>query len=543
MKLFIVESPTKANTINKYLGDGWKVLATKGHIKDLPAKELAVDLNTLQAKYVYVPGKRKTLDQIKKLAKSAQEVYIATDPDREGEAIAYFVKEELQRAGVGNIYRARFYEVTKEAIHKAVRERTDIDMNLVKAQFARRIVDRLIGYILSPKASESLKKFVTVGRVQSPALALVVEQEEKIRNFKKKTFYKVVAVFNDFTLESVQTFESLEEAQKVVEKVQKGLFEIVFVRRYKKQIPAPKPFNTSSLQTEVSKALKISVDQVQRIAQELYEQGYITYPRTDTYRMNEEKAKEFMAYIERKWGKNYVGELRKFKEKETAQGAHECIRPTELRENTGLKGLHQKVYDLIVRKTLASLASPLVLDVLEIKAKNSGVDFAGKLSKVLFEGWRAIYKEIDEEEKEEDLKAETKKLPNVQKGQKLKANKVFAEKRQTQPPPRYSEGSLVKKLEALGIGRPSTYATIIKTLKARRYVFSKKELRPTQLGEELVNFLRKSYPNLIDKSLTKQMEEILDKVEEGKQDYKQAIREIVKLAGVELKAFHPPKKM
>ncbi|RUM31932.1 MAG: DNA topoisomerase I, partial [Aquifex sp.] len=337
MELFIVESPTKARTIQKFLGKDFVVKATLGHIKDLPEKELGVDLKTLKAKYVYRRGKRKLIEQLKKLARRASVVYLGTDPDREGEAIAYFLKKELEKMNK-NLKRAIFYEITPQAIMESIRQAGDVNMNLVYSQFARRILDRLIGYLISPILWKEFKNYkLSAGRVQSPALRLIVEREREIQNFKVKKYYYVKVLLRKgkegFWAIYDYRYENPSDAKIIAEKLEKGFFSVYKIESKKERVAPPKPFITSDLQSEANAKLGFSSEKTQKLAQELYEKGYITYPRTDSYRMNEKKAKEFMNYIEKKYGKEYVGRLRKFKEKATAQGAHECIRPTILRED------------------------------------------------------------------------------------------------------------------------------------------------------------------------------------------------------------------
>ncbi len=523
MYLFIVESPTKARTIAKYLGKEFKVKATKGHIKDLPPDQLGVDLENFKAKYVWVRGKKALMDDIKRLATKAIAVYIATDPDREGEAIAFFVEEELKKYSE-NIHRVRFYEITKEAIEEALKNKESVNINLVRAQFARRILDRLIGYTLSPKVSNLLKvRGLSVGRVQSPALRLIVEREEQIINFRKKTYYYIRADFEsegiEFSLQWDYRFEKPENAQPFFKKLKDALFEVKSTKKNLEDVQPPKPFITASLQSEVSKLLNLSVDQVQRIAQELYEYGYITYPRTDSYRMNENKAKAFMEYIKKVYGKPYVGKLRFFKEKPTSFSAHECIRPTSLKK-VNLYGKYKDVFELITKRTLASLSSPMKLEktTLEMTPIEIGnVVFVGKFQEVSFDGWTRIY----------PMDIEQNKAPLLKEGDILKPKRVYLHRVDTSPPSRYTEGELVKKLESLGIGRPSTYATIVKTLKQRGYIIlEKKYLKPSELSFQVIDVLKEKFQRVIDYDLTRYMEEQLDKIEEGTVNYKEVIRNL-----------------
>ncbi len=530
--LLIVESPTKARTISKYLGKSYAVRAVMGHIKDLPQDSLGVDLESLKATYVWVKGKKKIMDEIKKLAQRAERVYIATDPDREGEAIAYFVKEELKKHAK-YIHRIYFYEVTKDAILTALKNPQDINMNMVRAQFARRILDRLIGYILSPKLSKALgRRGLSVGRVQSPALRLMVEREEQIRNFKKKTYYYIRADFekDGITFSALwdYRFEKPENAEPFLKKLSGSMFEVRKVERSLELLAPPKPFITASLQSSASKVLGVSVDTVQRIAQDLYERGYITYPRTDAHRMNEAIAKAFMSYIEETYGKEYVGKLRIFREKASSFSAHECIRPTQgqdpFKPLKELYSLHRDLYELIAKRTLASLSTPLKLEKTKVELTPLSFEdsvFTAHAQRVVFKGWALIYPH----------EIEQMHLPELSKGELLKPKRLYLHMVQTSPPERYTEGALVKKLETLGIGRPSTYASIVETLKSRGYVkLEKGFLKPLEIAFDVIDFLKENYPKVLDYNFTKLMEEELDKVEEGKLNYKEVISSLYRSA-------------
>lgn len=462
MRLFIVESPTKAKTIAKYLEEGWIVRATLGHIKDLPADKLGVDEETLKPTFVWVRGKRNLIEKVRKIAQKVEAIYIGTDPDREGEAIAYFVQREISSLKKP-ISRVVFYEITPQSIKSALEKPTSINQNLVSAQFARRILDRLIGYKLSPHLWKAFRKnTLSLGRVQSPALRLVVEREREIMNFKKKEYYYIKVTFEkdgiEFSAFWDYRFEKPENAKPYLEKLRFALFEVLEYRKEEERKEPPKPFITSSLQAVASNLLKLSVESVQKMAQKLYEEGYITYPRTDSHRMNTKKAEEFMKYIGKNYGEKYVGRLRNFREKATSQGAHECIRPTGLKIPP-LKGKELELYMLIFNKTLASLASSAVIlrkkviltPVYENK-KGEDMKFTAKGADLLFDGYLRIYPE----------ELELSSLPSFIKGELLKPKKIALEKRQTKPPPRYTEGTLVKRLEELGIGRPSTYASVVK---------------------------------------------------------------------------------
>jgi DNA topoisomerase-1 len=526
MKLFIVESPTKAKTIARYLGKGWIVRATLGHIRDLPADRLGVDEETLRPTFVWVRGKKSLMEKLKKIARKAEAIYIGTDPDREGEAIAYFVHRELEslKKPIGRVV---FYEITPQSIRSALEKPASINQNLVSAQLARRILDRLIGYRLSPYLWKALRKnTLSLGRVQSPALRLLVERELEIISFRKKEYYYIRATFEkdgvEFSAFWEYRFDKPENAKPYLEKLKSALFEVLDYEEKEEKKEPPKPFITSSLQAVASQRLKLSVEQVQKMAQRLYEEGYITYPRTDSYRMNAEKAQEFMKYIEKTYGREYVGRLKNFRERPTSQGAHECVRPTGLRV-PALRGKELDLYMLILNRTLASLASPavvlkrraLLVPVYE-KKKGEELRFTARGSELLFEGYLRIYPE--------ELELST--LPYLSRGEFLKPKKITLEKRQTQPPQRYTEGALVKKLEELGIGRPSTYASVVKTLKERGYVMEEKGyLKPTDIAFEVLDFLQENFPRVADYSFTNHMEEGLDRVEEGQKDWRELVRE------------------
>ena len=525
MELFIVESPTKAKTIQRFLGKDFVVRATFGHVKDLPPKELGVDEETLEAKYVYLKGKKKVMDTLKKLAKTAQSVYIGTDPDREGEAIAYFVKEEVVKVN-GNVRRVVFYEITPSAIKESLQNAGDVNMNMVQSQFARRILDRLIGYKVSPHLWKALRNYkLSAGRVQSPALRLVVEREREIENFKVKKYYYVKAVLekDGRTFEAVYDYryENPSDAKLIAERIKDGIYAVVKVEDKEEKVAPPKPFITSSLQSDANAKLGLPTEKTQSLAQKLYEWGVITYPRTDSYRMNPKKAKEFMAYIAKTFGEKYVGRLRKFREKPTSQGAHECIRPTGLKDRK-LSGDMGALFRLIVSRTLASLMADMLLLRRRVDIEVSSPHLKTPLTlkakglEVKFDGWsRAYPAEIKEE-----------KLPQLKEGDILRLVRVYVEEKQTQPPPRYTEGSLIKTLEKLGIGRPSTYATIVKTLKQRGYVKSyRRSLKPTDIAFSVVDYLMKHFPVLMDYSFTAHMEKALDEVEEGKRFWKDVVRE------------------
>ncbi len=529
MKLFVVESPTKAKTLQRYLGKGFKVKATLGHIKDLPPKELGVDEDNLKAKYVYLRGKRKLVEGIKRLAKNSEEVYIGTDPDREGEAIAYFLREEILKVNP-NVKRVRFYEITKEAIKNSLREAGELDINLVHAQFSRRILDRLIGFKLSPRLWRAYRDFkLSAGRVQSPALRLIVEREREIQSFKEKSYYYVKAQVRKgeqtFLLTYDYRYEKPANAKDIADRIEEALFVVKSIKVNSQKVPPPKPFITSSLHAEANSRLGLSAEKTQRLAQALYERGLITYPRTDSFRMNERKAKEFMSHIKKRFGQEYVGKLRRFKEKPTAQGAHECIRPTGLK-SVSLSGEEDALYRLILDRTLASLMSPAVVERTEVEVEvstprlRSPIIMKAKGLKIAFDGWCRVY----------PCGLEEAPLPPLEEGEVLKVEKVFLQESRTKPPPRYTEGSLIKALEKLGIGRPSTYASLVKSLKSKGYVELRRgALVPTERAFKVVDFLMESFPGLMDYRFTANMEERLDLVEKGSANWKSVVRDYMGL--------------
>ena len=524
MKLFIVESPTKAKTIQRYLGRGFKVKATLGHIKDLPPKELGVDEESLKAKYVYLRGKRKIVEQLKKLAEKSDEVYIGTDPDREGEAIAFFLKQELVKVN-DNLKRVRFYEITPEALKNSISEGGDLDINLVHAQFSRRVLDRLIGYKLSPKLWRAFRDFkLSAGRVQSPTLMLIVDREKEIQNFKSKSYYYVMADAQkdgiDFTLIYDYRYEKPSDAKDIAKRIEGGLFTVLEVIRKEEKVQPPKPFITSTLQAEANAKLGFPVEKTQKLAQILYEMGLITYPRTDSYRMNSKKAREFIAHIRTEFGDRYAGRLRQFQEKATAQGAHECIRPTGIKEPS-LKGDLALLYKLIRNRTLASLMSPALIErvsvnvLVESENLKRPIRMVSKGTSLLFDGWCRVYR----------CNVELKEFPELEVGEILNVNRVYVHQKKTKPPPRYTEGSLIKTLEKLGIGRPSTYATLVRSLKSKGYIRKHKgSLIPTERAFWVVDFLKENFPSLMDYNFTALMERELDSVEKGNSNWKEVVR-------------------
>lgn len=539
-KVVIVESPKKAREIQKFLGKDFTVKATVGHFKDLPEKEMGVDLETFEPKFVIKStNHKKMLSAIKKLAKD-KEVYIATDPDREGYAIGYFMYKELKKKAK-DIKRVEFHEITEKHIKEVIKKAPkfeETNFGLFNAFLGRRVGDRIVGYTLSPIASKEIGGRFSVGRVQSPAVRLVVEREKEIQNFKPTPYYVLTAILEKDNKQFEVTYkkqkiEKKEEARRIFEDISKEDFAIVkeITQKEVKQKPKP-PFTTSTLQQTASSKLRFSPEKTMMLAQDLFENGLITYHRTDSVRISQEAIKNIREFIKTNFGKEYLpSRARSYKSKNTQADAHEAIRIThfvdlnkqkQLIQEKGLSEDHFKLLKVIYEKTIASQMSDAIYNrttaVFDIARHN----FKTTGSILKFEGFKKLY--LDEEENTED-----KILPPLEKGEKVKKVNQKLEEKLTKPPPRYSEGSLVKKLEELGIGRPSTYATIIKTIKDRGYVVKEGgSLRPTQSAFELIDYLNSHYKWVIDYDFTRKMEESLDYVEQNKKDWKEFVKELYK---------------
>ncbi len=540
-KIIIVESPKKAREIQKFLGKGYTVKATIGHFKDLPEKEMGVDLSTFEPSFV-VKSKnhKKILSEIKKLAKQAKEIYIATDPDREGYAIGYFMFQELKKTAKDKpIKRAEFHEITQKHVKEVLKKAPEFEKTnkgLFNAFLGRRVGDRIVGYTLSPIASKEIGGRFSVGRVQSPAVRLIVEREEEIKNFKPEPYYVISAVLEkekkQFTASyKEQKLKDKQKAQKIYEDIKKVDYAVVksIERKQVKQSPKP-PFVTSTLQQTANSVLKFAPEKTMMLAQDLFENGLITYHRTDSVRISDEAVKEIRKFIKEKLGNEYLPQKpRKYKNKNTQADAHEAIRITnfvdleaqkKLVQEKGLTEDHFKLLKLIYERTIASQMKDALYDRTTVLFDINGHPFKTTGSVLIFEGYKKIYKQ-QEQEQEDSI------LPPMEEGEKVKKVKEKLEEKFTKPPPRYTEGSLVKKLEELGIGRPSTYATIIKTIKDRGYVIKQSgSLRPTESAYNLINYLNRRYNWVIDYDFTRKMEEFLDKVEENKKNWKEFVKEL-----------------
>ncbi len=544
-KLLVVESPTKAKTIKKYLGRGFEVVASKGHIKDLPKSRLGVDIeHGFEPHYITIKGKSDIIKKLKKLAARASEVYIGSDPDREGEAIAYHVAQEVQKAGQNNVKRVLFYEITKDAVKKAIKEPQEIDMKKVEAQIARRVLDRLVGYKISPLLWKSVRKGLSAGRVQTVALRLLVEREKEIQAFKPQKYWKLYVYFEKdgvrFKAQLPDRIEDREKAEKLKEFAAKSEFRVVAYSKNVKSVSPPPPFKTSTMQQDASNELGFTSRQTMRIAQQLYEgvelpgvgmTGLITYMRTDSVRMADKAVNQAREVIREIFGEEYLPPTpRKFKDKSSAvQGAHEAIRPTDFTVTpesvSAIEKPLQRLYSLIWRRATASQMADARVEVRNVKLQSGELTLVAEGKELVFEGFYRIY----------GRKPQNVKLPDFSTGETLKPVKVELEERETEPPKRYTEASLIRALEAKGIGRPSTYAPTIATLLDREYVVKEgRALKPTDLGILVADLLIPRFPELFDIGFTARMEEELDKIEEGQKTRLDLLREFYEKFSKEL---------
>ena len=545
--LVIVESPSKAKTIGKYLGPGYEVKASMGHVRDLPKSKLGVDIDHgFQPDYQPIKGKEDTISDLKKAAKKSGKVYLATDPDREGEAISWHLKELLNIPD-DKTYRVTFNEITKKVVNESIAKPRAIDQNLVDAQQARRILDRIVGYELSPLLWKKIRRGLSAGRVQSVATRLVVEREEEIRAFVSQEYWSIQADLSRvspnlggfqamfYGREKKIDLNSEEEAEAVVQAVQDAPWSVSKVKRQDKQRnPAP-PFTTSTLQQEASRKLNMTPARTMSIAQQLYEGvditgegtvGLITYMRTDSLRLSEEAIAAAKSFIENRYGKEYYPpKARHYKTKGNAQDAHEAIRPSDVNLvpediKKDLTAEQFRLYKLIWSRFLACQMASAVYDSVSIEAQSAGYAFRASRSELKFSGFTAVYEEGRDEEEE----APQSPLPDLKEGEPLELKNTRKEQHFTQPPARYSEATLIRALEEKGIGRPSTYAPTISTILNREYVVKEgRALRPTPLGEVVTGLMKDKFQDIVDPTFTAQMEEELDKVEEGTANWKRVL--------------------
>ena len=542
--LVIVESPAKAKTIGKYLGPGYQVKASMGHVRDLPKSKLGVDVdNGFAVDYQPIKGKEEVIDELTKAAKKSDKVFLATDPDREGEAISWHLKEML---GIPDdkTYRVTFNEITKKVVNESIAKPRAIDLNLVDAQQARRILDRIVGYEISPLLWKKIRRGLSAGRVQSVATRLVCEREADIKAFVPQEYWSLEANLarispnlgqfkaNFYGKEKKMDLNSEAEVQAVAQAVQAAPFSVKSVKRQDKQRnPAP-PFITSTLQQEASRKLNMTPRRTMSIAQQLYEGvdiegegtvGLITYMRTDSLRLSDEATAAAKDFILSRYGADYYpGKPRVYKTKSGAQDAHEAIRPSNVALTPedikkSLTAEQYKLYKLIWSRFLACQMASAVYDSVSIEVESAGYTFRATHSSLKFSGYTAVYVEGKDEEDE----AFQSPLPDLKEGEPLELKGLTPDQHFTQPPSRYTEATLIKALEEKGIGRPSTYAPTISTILDREYVVKEgKNLRPTPLGEVVTGLMKDKFTDIVDTAFTANMEEQLDEVETGKVDWK-----------------------
>ncbi|TLS37353.1 type I DNA topoisomerase [Pseudalkalibacillus caeni] len=547
--LVIVESPAKAKTIEKYLGKKYKVKASMGHVRDLPRSQMGVDVeDSYNPKYITIRGKGPVLKELKDAAKKAKKVYLAADPDREGEAIAWHLAHSLN-IDEHTDCRVVFNEITKDAVKDAFKRPRSINMDLVDAQQARRILDRLVGYNISPLLWKKVKKGLSAGRVQSVAVRLIVEREKEIQEFKPEEYWKINAEFE----KDGETFDAHfygadekkldlsneDEVNNILKRIKGEDFLIKSVqKKERRRNPAP-PFTTSSLQQEAARKLNFRAKKTMMIAQQLYEGieigkdtvGLITYMRTDSTRISETAKSEASSYIEQKYGSKYQGTNKKAKKQsEKSQDAHEAVRPTSVvRDPASMKKYlsrdQNRLYKLIWERFVASQMASAIMDTMSVDLTNEGVIFRATGSKVKFPGFMKVYVEGNDDNKKE----EDKMLPDLQEGMNAQAKDIEPSQHFTQPPPRYSEARLVKTMEELGIGRPSTYAPTLDTIQRRGYVaLEDRKFVPTELGEIVLDLVLEFFPDIIDVEFTAKLENNLDEIEDGQENWIEIIDEFYK---------------
>ncbi len=545
-KLIIVESPAKANTIKKFLGGSTKVLASMGHIRDLPKSKLGVDVeHDFEPEYINIRGKGNLIKELKKEAKNAKKVYLATDPDREGEAIAWHLAHILE-IPEDSICRVTFNEITKETVKNSIKNPRKIDKNLTDAQQARRVLDRIVGYKISPILWKKVKRGLSAGRVQSVAVKLIVDREDEIEKFIPEEYWNISV--NLKKEKAKKAFEakfygkngkkieihSKKEVEKILKDLDKANYIVEDVKLgQKRKNPAP-PFTTSTLQQEASRKLGFTLKKTMSVAQGLYEGvkvegqgsvGLITYMRTDSTRISKEARDSAKVYIENIYGKEYY-ENRFYKTKENSQDAHEAIRPTyinlvpdEIKESLTLD--QYKLYKLIFNRFIASQMSQAVYDTIQVSIVADNYNLKSSGQTIKFKGFMTLYVDTQEEEK-----IDKNSIPELKNGEKLLKEKIESKQSFTEPPARFTEASLVKVLEEKGIGRPSTYSPTITTILERRYIERvQKQLIPTELGKIVNKLLTENFKDIVNVEFTAQIENEFDQIAEGKEEWKKIIRE------------------
>ena len=545
-KLIIVESPAKANTIKKFLGGNTKVMASMGHIRDLPKSKLGIDVeHNFEPEYINIRGKGDLIKDLKKNAKNSKKVYLATDPDREGEAIAWHLSNILNSEN-NQITRVTFNEITKNAVQKAIKQPRDIDINLVDAQQARRVLDRIVGYKISPVLWKKVRRGLSAGRVQSVAVELIVDREEEIEKFIPQEYWNIyVKLLDEDSKKSFeakfygkhgkkQEINNKQEVDEILKNIKNAKYIVEDIKKgEKKRTPAP-PFTTSTMQQEASRKLGFSLKKTMSIAQVLYEGikipekgtiGLITYMRTDSTRISEEARTVAKSHIVGTYGENFY-ENRYYKTNKDAQDAHEGIRPTyaDLEPDKIKEALSKdqyKLYKLIYNRFIASQMASAIYDTISVTIDANEYKFKASGQNLKFKGFMTLYVEESDEKEEE-----TTTIPDLVKNQQLKLEKIEPKQSFTEPPPRYTEASLVKTLEEKGIGRPSTYSPTITTILERRYIEKEqKQLIPTELGKIVNKLLKENFSNIMDIQFTANIESQFDNIAEGKEDWKKMIRD------------------
>ena len=545
-KLIIVESPAKANTIKKFLGGNTKVMASMGHIRDLPKSKLGIDVeHNFEPEYINIRGKGDLIKDLKKNAKNSKKVYLATDPDREGEAIAWHLSNILNSEN-NQITRVTFNEITKNAVQKAIKQPRDIDINLVDAQQARRVLDRIVGYKISPVLWKKVRRGLSAGRVQSVAVELIVDREEEIEKFIPQEYWNIyVKLLDEDSKKSFeakfygkngkkQEINNKQEVDEILKNIKNAKYIVEDIKKgEKKRTPAP-PFTTSTMQQEASRKLGFSLKKTMSIAQVLYEGikipekgtiGLITYMRTDSTRISEEARTAAKSHIVGTYGENFY-ENRYYKTNKDAQDAHEGIRPTyaDLEPDKIKEALSKdqyKLYKLIYNRFIASQMASAIYDTISVTIDANKYKFKASGQNLKFKGFMTLYVEETDEKEEE-----TTTIPDLVKNQQLKLEKIEPKQSFTEPPPRYTEASLVKTLEEKGIGRPSTYSPTITTILERRYIEKEqKQLIPTELGKIVNKLLKENFSNIMDIQFTANIESQFDNIAEGKEDWKKMIRD------------------
>lgn len=539
--LVIVESPAKAKTIEKYLGRNYKVVASVGHIRDLPKSKMGIDVeNNYEPHYISIRGKGDVIKSLRSAAKKAQKVYLASDPDREGEAIAWHLAH-LLGLDLNEKNRVVFNEITKDAVKAAFKEPRTIDLDLVDAQQARRVLDRLVGYSISPILWRKVKKGLSAGRVQSVALKIIIDREKEIREFKPEEYWSIDGNFKKGRKKFKANFWGIdgkkkklpnaESVKEVTSRITGKDYEVKNVEKKERKRNPAAPFTTSSLQQEAARKLNFRTRKTMMVAQQLYEGislgrqgtvGLITYMRTDSKRISDSAKAEVTDFIESTYGKEFAAhDVKKLKNAQGAQDAHEAIRPTSALRTPDemakyLDKDQLKLYSLIWSRLVASQMTPAILDTMKVTLDHNGVQFIANGSKVKFKGFMQVYVEGHDDGKEEKENI----LPELEIGEMVQSVDIEPKQHFTQPPARFSEATLIRTLEENGVGRPSTYAPTLETIQRRYYVkLAQKRFEPTELGEIVNTLIEDFFPQIVDVHFTAEMEDNLDKVEEGKEDW------------------------